>query len=339
MFKTENVLQWNALKYWIATNVNWCEPRACAVNLRHYTDFESPYSVYLCKVHWNEMFGLAWACYGLLVYNIRVCFSFLKLFELAALSCFILFLFFLDMAMFGHVWTFVLGHFLEVVSVEFEARMLSVCSLYPARMQWYAQATPLACARTMHMALHADSVRPRVKQGEANGKIGNIWKHLKKIQNEPQNGHMTRTCAAHGVMLCRHYVLLCHGCSDLFWNFQTRVLAHWRHGQHHWETVAEFAPFDGNTTKTIKGTRLTASKFLSMAWIPGRFLQANRRLLPGMCGSQWNKEDLCEPVICVDMLISFNFKVLWNRCYADWGQVRIPVYDLYSFGFKSNCVI
>ena len=71
------------------------------------------------------------------------------------------------------------------------------------------------------MALHADSVRPRAKQGEAKWKD---WKHMKtseKIQNEPQNGHMRRTCAAHGIVLCRHYALLCYAmavliCSGIF---------------------------------------------------------------------------------------------------------------------------
>lgn len=218
MFKTENVLQWNALKYWIATNVNSCEPSACAVNLRHYTDFESPYSVYLCKAQWNEMFGLAWACYGLLVCNIRVCFSFLKLFELAALSCF---------CFFGHgnVWTcldicfgalpwscFCLN--LRCECCQFVPYILPGCNDMPRQRHWRVHGQCIwHCMRILW-----GQGQNREKQ---NGKIGNIWKHLKKIQNEPQNGHMRRTCAAHGVMLCRHYALLCYAmavliCSGIF---------------------------------------------------------------------------------------------------------------------------
>ena len=102
------------------------------------------------------------------------------------------------------------------------------------------------------MALHADSVRPR------------------ENREKPRNGHMRRTCAAHDVMLCNSYVLLCYAmavliCSGIFrLRFGLIDIIE--------KTDAGFAPLDGKTTKTIKGTLLTASKFLSIAWIPGWFL-------------------------------------------------------------------
>ena len=213
MLKTENVLQWNALKYWIATNVNSCEPSACAVNLRHYTDFESPYSVYLCKVQWNEMFGLAWACYGLLVYNIRVCFSFLKLFELAALSFF---------CFFGHgnVWTcldicfgalpwscFCLN--LRCECCQFVTYILPGCNDMPRQRHWRVHGQCIwHCMRILW-----GQGQNREKQ---NGKIGNIWKHLKKYRMSLRMG--TWEEHVQHMVLCYVDIMLCYVMPWLFWS-------------------------------------------------------------------------------------------------------------------------